>query len=59
MTRHKGLGWSTIQAKLRTNNEKIWSLNQMEITGGEPDVVEQDKKTGKYIFYDCSPESPK
>ena len=59
MNRHKGLDWATIQAKLATKSDKIWSLNEMEITGGEPDVVGHDKKTGEYIFYDCSPESPK
>ena len=59
MKRHKALEWSTIQAKLEANTEKLWSLNEMESTGGEPDVVGYDKKTGKYIFYDCSAESPK
>jgi hypothetical protein len=59
MTRHKGLEWAKIQAKLEANAEKLWSLNEMERTGGEPDVVGQDKKTGEYIFYDCSAESPK
>ena len=58
MIRHKGLEWSKIQAKLEANAEKLWSLNEMEKTGGEPDVVGHDKKTGEYIFYDCSPESP-
>ena len=57
--RHKGLEWSKIQAKLEANPEKLWSLNEMERTGGEPDVVGFDKKTGAYSFYDCSPESPK
>lgn len=57
--RHKGLKWSDIQAKLEANPEKLWSLDEMEETGGEPDVVGFDKKTGKYIFYDCAPESPK
>src|SRR5258707_15017070 len=57
--RHKGLEWAKVQAKLEDNTEKLWSLNEMEITGGEPDVVGQDKKTGEYIFYDCSAESPK
>ena len=57
--RHKGLEWSAIQSKLESNIEKLWSLNEMEITGGEPDVVDYDKKTGEYIFYDCSVESPK
>ena len=59
MKRHKALESSTIQAKLEANTEKLWSLNEMEITGGEPDVVGYDKKTGEYIFYDCSAESPK
>jgi Protein of unknown function (DUF4256) len=57
--RHKGLEWAEVQAKLEANPEKLWSLNEMETTGGEPDVVGHDKKTGEYIFYDCSPESPK
>jgi hypothetical protein len=57
MNRHKGLEWAKIQAKLEA--EKLWSLNDMERTGGEPDVVGFDKKTGEYIFYDCSAESPK
>ncbi len=57
--RHKGLEWAKVQAKLEANAEKLWSLNEMEITGGEPDVVGYDKKTGEYIFYDCSAESPK
>jgi Protein of unknown function (DUF4256) len=56
--RHKGLEWAKVEAKLQANTEKIWSLNQMEITGGEPDVVDYDKKTGEYIFYDCAAESP-
>jgi hypothetical protein len=59
MNRHKGLEWAKVQAKLEANTEKLWSLNEMERTGGEPDVVGHDKKTGEYIFYDCSPESPK
>jgi len=59
MNRHKGLEWAQVQAKLEANTEKLWSLNEMESTGGEPDVVGQDKKTGEYIFYDCSAESPK
>lgn len=58
MNRHKGLEWAKVQAKLEANAEKLWSLNEMEKTGGEPDVVDQDKKTGEYIFYDCSAESP-
>jgi hypothetical protein len=59
MNRHKGLEWAKIQAKLEANTEKLWSLHEMERTGGEPDVVGHDKKTGEYIFYDCSAESPK
>jgi hypothetical protein len=59
MSRHKGLEWSKVQAKLEANPEKLWSLNEMEKTGGEPDVVGYDKKTAEYIFYDCSAESPK
>lgn len=59
MNRHQGLEWDQVRAKLETNTEKLWSLNEMERTGGEPDVVGHDKKTGQYIFYDCSPESPK
>jgi len=59
MNRHKGLEWAKIQAKLEANTEKLWSLNEMERTGGEPDVIGHDKKTGEYIFYDCSAESPK
>lgn len=58
MNRHKGLEWAKVQAKLETKSEKLWSLNEMERTGGEPDVVGYDKKTGEYIFYDCSAESP-
>jgi hypothetical protein len=58
MGRHKGIEWSKVQAKLEANPEKLWSLNAMESTGGEPDVVGHDKKTGEYIFYDCAPESP-
>jgi len=64
--RHKGLEWAKVQAKLeaclsgrQANPEKLWSLDEMEITGGEPDVVGHDKKTGEYVFYDCSAESPK
>ena len=56
--RHKGMQWTKIQAKLEVDSEKLLSLNEMEKTGGEPDVVGHDKKTGEYIFYDCSPESP-
>src|SRR6266496_1030902 len=59
MNRHKGLEWAKVQAKLEANTEKLWSLNEMERTGGEPDVVGYDKKTGEYVFYDCSAESPK
>ena len=59
MNRHKGLEWAKVQAKLEANTEKLWSLNEMERTGGEPDVVGHDKKTGEHIFYDCSAESPK
>ena len=57
--RHKGLEWAKVSAKLEADSKKLWSLNQMEKTGGEPDVVGFDKKTGEYIFYDCSAESPK
>lgn len=59
MNRHKGLEWAKVQAKLETNHEKLWSLNEMETTGGEPDVVGFDKKSGEYVFYDCAAESPK
>ena len=59
MGRHKGLEWAKVQAKLEANAEKLWSINEMERTGGEPDVVAHDKKTGEYIFYDCSAETPK
>ena len=59
MDRHKGLEWAKVQAKLEAHAEKLWSLSEMEKTGGEPDVVGHDKKTGEYIFFDCSPESPK
>ncbi len=58
MNRHEGIEWAKVQAKLEANTEKLWSLNEMEKTGGEPDVVDHDKKTGEYIFYDCSLESP-
>ena len=58
MNRHKGLVWAKVQVRLETNVEILWSLNEMERTGGEPDVVGRDKKTGEYIFYDCSAESP-
>jgi Protein of unknown function (DUF4256) len=59
MNRHKGLEWAQLQAQLEANAEKLWSVNEMERTGGEPDLIGQDKKTGEYIFYDCSAESPK
>ena len=59
MNRHEGLEWAKVQAKLEANAEKLRSLNEMERTGGEPDVVGHDKKTGEYIFFDCSPETPK
>ena len=58
MNRHNGLEWAKVQAKLEANAEKLWSLNEMERTGGEPDVVGYDKKTGEYVFYDCSAETP-
>ena len=58
MNRHKGIEWDKVQARLESTPEKLWSLNEMERTGGEPDVVGYDKKTGEYIFYDCSAESP-
>lgn len=57
--RHKGLEWAKVQVRLEAHPEKLWSLNEMERTGGEPDVVGQDKKSGEYIFFDCSPETPK
>lgn len=59
MSRHQGLNWEKIQTKLEKNPEKLWSLNEMEETEGDPDVVGYDKKTDEYIFFDCSPESPK
>jgi Protein of unknown function (DUF4256) len=59
MNRHEGLDWAKVQAKLEANAEELWSLSEMERTSGEPDVVGHDKKTGEYIFYDCSAESPK
>ena len=59
MNRHKSIEWNKVQTKLQANPEKLWSLNEMERTGGEPDVVDYDKKNGEYIFYDCSAESPK
>lgn len=58
MGRHKGIEWEKVQAKLEANPEKLRSIDEMELTGGEPDVVGYDKKTGEFIFYDCSPESP-
>lgn len=59
MNRHKGISWEKVQERLDKAAEKLWSLNEMETTGGEPDVVGQNKKTGEYIFFDCSPETPK
>lgn len=59
MNRHKWLVWNKVQEKLEANPQKLWSLNEMEITGGEPDVVEFDDNTGEYVFYDCSAETPK
>ncbi|GAC1636652.1 MAG: DUF4256 domain-containing protein [Candidatus Acidiferrum sp.] len=59
MKRHEGVEWAKVQARLEASAEKLWSLGEMERTGGEPDVVGQDKKTGEYIFYDCSAESPR
>jgi len=59
MNRHKGLEWAKVRARLEANPEKFWSLNEMERTGGEPDVIGHDKKTGEFIFCDCSPETPK
>ena len=59
MNRHKGVEWPKVEAKLKANPEKLWSLSEMERTGGEPDVVGYDKKTGEFVFYDCSAESPK
>jgi len=59
MNRHKGIEWAKVQAKLNVKNEKLWSLSEMERTGGEPDVVGHDKETDEYIFYDCSAETPK
>jgi hypothetical protein len=59
MNRHGGFEWANVQAKLEANTQKLWSINEMERTGGEPDVVSLDKKTGEYIFYDCAAESPK
>jgi hypothetical protein len=59
MNRHQGLEWAKVQARLEANSDKLWSLKEMERTGGEPDIVGQDKETGDYLFYDCSAESPK
>lgn len=59
MNRHKGLSWAKVQARLEADPEKLWSLGEMEKTGGEPDVVGHDKKTGEYVFFDCAAESPK
>jgi hypothetical protein len=59
LNRHKGLDWAKVQARLEAHAEKLWSLQEMERTGGEPDVVGHDKKTGEYIFFDCSTQSPK
>jgi len=58
MNRHKGLDWAKVQARLEAKPEKLWSLNEMERTGGEPEVVGQDKKSGEYIFFDCSEQTP-
>ena len=59
VNRHKGIEWNKVQARLNANPEKMWSLEQMESTGGEPDVVGLDKKSGGYVFYDCAVETPK
>ena len=59
LQRHKGIEWEKVHVKLESHPEKLWSLQEMERSGGEPDIVGQDKKTGEYIFYDCAPESPK
>lgn len=59
MNRHEKLDWSKIEEKLNSNPTKLWSLNEMEISGGEPDVVDYNEKTNEYLFFDCSPESPK
>ena len=59
MNRHKGVDWAKVQTKLETNTEKLWSLNEMETTGGEPDVVGHDKKNGELVFFYCYAESPK
>lgn len=58
MNRHKGLDWAQIQARLETSSEKMWSLQEMERTGGEPDVIGRDRQSGEYLFYDCAAESP-
>ena len=58
MKRHKGVEWNKVLSKLKSNTKKLWSLNEMERTGGEPDVVDYDKKAGEYIFYDCAAECP-
>jgi hypothetical protein len=57
--RHEGMQWAKVETRLEANPEKLWSLHEMELTGGEPDVVSHDQKTGEYLFFDCSPESPK
>lgn len=59
MARHKGIDWAAVETKLKASAQKLWTLNEMEETGGEPDVVGYDKKAGEYLFYDCAPESPK
>jgi hypothetical protein len=59
MRRHKGIKWAEVQSRLEANPAKLWSLNEMETSGGEPDVIAHDKKSGEYLFFDCSPESPK
>lgn len=59
MKRHEGIAWASVQEKLEANPEKLWSLNEMDITGGEPDVVGYDEKTGEFVFFDCAAESPK
>jgi hypothetical protein len=59
MNRHQSLRWADVRTRLERSVEKLWSLNEMESTGGEPDVVGRDEKTGAYVFFDCSPESPK
>ena len=59
MSRHKGIEWAKVRGRIDANPDKLWSLNEMERTGGEPDVVGHDKKTGAFVFYDCAPETPK